>query len=52
MPRIKVDLGAKDLEGHPGEKVTEELDELRSRLQECAIMSARFAKWRGGRPGR
>jgi fructose-bisphosphate aldolase class I len=44
---IKVDLGAKDLAGHAGEKVTEGLDGLRGRLQEYASMGARFAKWRG-----
>ena len=31
MPGIKVDGGAKDLAGHPGEKVTEGLDGLRDR---------------------
>ena len=46
MPGIKVDLGAKDLASHPGEKITEGLDGLRSRLQECAGMGARFVKWR------
>jgi fructose-bisphosphate aldolase, class I len=30
---IKADTGAKDLAGHPGEKVTEGLDGLRDRLQ-------------------
>ena len=29
IPGIKVDTGAKDLAGHPGEKVTEGLDGLR-----------------------
>ena len=29
LPGIKVDTGAKDLAGHPGEKVTEGLDGLR-----------------------
>jgi len=43
---IKVDTGAKDLAGHPGEKVTEGLDNLRDRLTEYAAMGARFAKWR------
>jgi len=43
---IKVDTGAKDLAGHPGEKVTEGLDNLRDRLAEYAAMGARFAKWR------
>ncbi len=43
---IKVDLGAKDLAAHPGEKVTEGLDGLRERLQVYAAMGATFAKWR------
>ncbi|MGX6607024.1 class I fructose-bisphosphate aldolase [Micromonosporaceae bacterium Da 78-11] len=43
---IKVDLGAKPMAGHPGEKVTEGLDGLRERLGEYARMGARFAKWR------
>src|SRR3954452_1142264 len=34
IPGIKVDTGAKDLAGHPGEKVTEGLDGLRERLVE------------------
>ena len=46
IPGIKVDQGAKDLAGHPGEKVTEGLDGLRGRLAEYAKMGARFAKWR------
>jgi len=46
IPGIKVDIGAKDLAGHPGEKVTEGLDGLRDRLKEYAQMGARFAKWR------
>ncbi len=46
MPGIKVDTGAKDLSGCPGEKITEGLDGLRERLQEYAAMGARFAKWR------
>ena len=33
IPGIKVDTGAKDLAGAPGEKVTEGLDGLRERLQ-------------------
>ncbi|OFE18371.1 fructose-bisphosphate aldolase [Humibacillus sp. DSM 29435] len=43
---IKVDLGAKPMAGHPGEKVTEGLDGLEPRLREYARMGARFAKWR------
>lgn len=46
IPGIKVDAGAKDLAGHPGEKITEGLDGLRERLSEYAQMGARFAKWR------
>jgi fructose-bisphosphate aldolase class I len=46
IPGIKVDAGAKDLAGHPGEKVTEGLDGLRTRLAQYAQMGARFAKWR------
>lgn len=46
IPGIKVDTGAKDLAGHPGEKVTEGLDGLRDRLKEYFQMGARFAKWR------
>lgn len=46
IPGIKVDLGAKDMAGHPEEKITEGLDGLRDRLAEYAQMGARFAKWR------
>ncbi len=46
IPGIKVDTGAMDLAGHPGEKVTEGLDGLRVRLQDYFQMGARFAKWR------
>jgi fructose-bisphosphate aldolase class I len=46
IPGIKVDIGAKELAGHPGEKVTEGLDGLRDRLAEYFEMGARFAKWR------
>jgi len=46
IPGIKVDTGAKDLCGHPGEKITEGLDGLRDRLKEYFQMGARFAKWR------
>lgn len=43
---IKVDAGAQGLAGHPGELVTEGLDELRERLKHYASVGARFAKWR------
>lgn len=46
VPGIKVDKGAKDLAGFPGEKVNEGLDGLRERLLEYRQMGARFAKWR------
>jgi len=46
IPGIKVDAGAKDLAGHPGEKITEGLDGLRDRLAAYARVGARFAKWR------
>jgi len=58
IPGIKVDAGAKDMAGHPGEKITEGLDGLRGRLAEYSKMGARFAKWRaviaiaGGIPSR
>ena len=47
VPGIKVDLGAKPMAGHPGEKITEGLDGLRERLHDYAAQGARFAKWRG-----
>jgi len=46
IPGIKVDMGAKELAAHAGEKITEGLDGLRDRLTEYAKMGARFAKWR------
>jgi fructose-bisphosphate aldolase class I len=46
IPGIKVDTGAKDLAGFPGEKVAEGLDRLRERLAEYAGLGARFTKWR------
>jgi fructose-bisphosphate aldolase class I len=46
IPGIKVDTGAKDMAGHPREKITEGLDGLRDRLAEYSQMGARFAKWR------
>ena len=46
IPGIKVDTGAKDLAGFPGEKVTEGLDGLPGRVAEYVQMGARFAKWR------
>jgi fructose-bisphosphate aldolase class I len=46
VPGIKVDTGAKDLPGFPGEKITEGLDGLGERLREYHGLGARFAKWR------
>jgi fructose-bisphosphate aldolase class I len=46
IPGIKVDTGAKDMAGHPGEKITEGLDGLRERLNEYYQLGARFSKWR------
>jgi fructose-bisphosphate aldolase class I len=46
IPGIKIDKGAKDLPGAPGEKVTEGLDGLRERLAEYYDLGARFTKWR------
>ena len=46
IPGIKVDTGAHDLAGAPGEKVTEGLDGLQARLEEYVQLGARFAKWR------
>lgn len=46
IPGIKVDTGAKDMAGHPNEKVTEGLDGLPERLEEYFELGARFAKWR------
>jgi len=46
IPGIKVDAGAKDMAGHPGEKLTDGLEGLPVRLAEYAQMGARFAKWR------
>ena len=46
IPGIKVDTGAKNLSGFPGEKITEGLDGLRERLQKYFEIGARFAKWR------
>ncbi len=46
IPGVKVDAGAKDMAGYPGEKVTEGLDGLRERLNEYHELGARFAKWR------
>lgn len=46
IPGIKVDGGAHDMAGHSGEKITEGLDGLRTRLDEYVQLGVRFAKWR------
>jgi len=46
IPGIKVDMGTRQLAGFPGEKITEGLDGLASRVEEYAKMGALFAKWR------
>ncbi len=46
IPGIKVDTGIHDLAGFPGEKVTEGLDGLRTRLNRYQKLGAAFAKWR------
>ena len=46
IPGIKVDAGTVIMAGHPGEKITEGLDNLRDRLKEYAQMGLQFAKWR------
>jgi fructose-bisphosphate aldolase, class I len=46
IPGIKVDMGAKDMAGHAGERITEGLDGLRDRLKEYGQIGARFSKWR------
>jgi len=46
VPGIKVDIGAKDFPGFPGEKLTKGLDGLNERAQKYFDNGARFAKWR------
>lgn len=46
IPGIKVDTGAKEMAGFPGERITEGLDGLRERLAEYHSLGAAFAKWR------
>mgnify|MGYP001191296106 FL=1 len=46
IPGIKVDGGAKPFSCHPGEKITEGLDGLDSRMKNYYSLGARFAKWR------
>lgn len=46
VPGIKVDMGTRDLDGFPGEVVTQGLDGLEERFVEYYNLGARFAKWR------
>ncbi len=46
LPGIKVDRGTVALPNYPGEKVTEGLDGLGTRLGEYRERGARFAEWR------
>jgi fructose-bisphosphate aldolase class I len=46
IPGIKVDEGAVDMAGFPGEKITLGLDTLRERLAAYRDKRLRFAKWR------
>lgn len=46
VPGIKVDIGLKDMDGHPGEQVTKWDETLDARLKEYYELGARFAKWR------
>jgi fructose-bisphosphate aldolase class I len=46
LPGIKVDTGAVDCPGRPGERITEGLDGLPARLASYARRGAAFAKWR------
>ena len=46
IPGIKVDAGAMPFSCHPGEKITEGLDGLDSRMKNYYSLGARFAKWR------
>ena len=46
IPGIKVDEGAKELPGFPGETITYGLDGLPDRLPRYRAKGARFAKWR------
>ncbi len=50
IPGIKVDTGAKEMAGHPGEKITEGLDGLRDRLAEYTHMVRGLASGAQGSP--
>jgi len=46
VPGIKVDLGAQDFPGFPGETLTVGLDDLEERARNYFKNGARFSKWR------
>jgi len=46
IPGIKVDKGKIDMPDHPGEKITQGLEDLSDRLKEYRELGARFTKWR------
>ncbi|MCL5666487.1 MAG: fructose-bisphosphate aldolase class I [Patescibacteria group bacterium] len=46
LPGIKVDLGTKEMDDSPNEKVTKGLEGLPDRLAQYARFGAKFAKWR------
>lgn len=46
IPGIKVDKGKVDMPDHPGEKITQGLEDLSGRLKEYYELGARFTKWR------
>lgn len=46
LPGIKVDTGLKEMKNSPGEKLMKEMEGLTGRLEEYAILGAKFAKAR------
>lgn len=46
LPGIKVDEGLVDLDGSPGEQITQGLDGLQDRVEAYVAHGAKFAKWR------
>lgn len=46
LPGIKVDKGLVDIPDHPGEKVSQGLDDLKERMDKYSKNGAKFAKWR------
>jgi fructose-bisphosphate aldolase class I len=46
LPGIKVDKGLVDLPDHPGEKVSQGLDDLKERMDKYSKAGGKFAKWR------